>query len=59
MFAPLEGEVIEVNEALDSEPELINSAPFGEGWIFAIKPTNIEDVEALMDADAYEAFYQE
>jgi len=59
MFAPLEGEVTEVNEALDSEPELINTAPFGEGRIFVIKPSNIEDVEALMDADAYEAFYQE
>jgi len=59
MFSPIEGEVTEVNEELDSEPELINTAPFGEGWIFAIKPANIEDVEALMDADQYEAFYQE
>ncbi len=58
MFSPLEGEVTEVNEALDSEPELINSAPFGEGWIFAIKPANIEDLDELMDADAYEAYYQ-
>ena len=59
MFSPIEGEVTEVNEELDSEPELINSAPFGEGWIFAIKPANVEDIEALMDADQYEAFYQE
>ena len=59
MFSPLEGEVTEVNEALDGEPELINSAPFGEGWIFAIKPANIEDLDELMDADQYEVFYQE
>jgi len=59
MYAPLDGEVTEVNEELDSEPELINTAPFGEGWIFSMKVTAMSDVEELMDADAYEAFCQE
>ena len=59
MYAPVDGEVTEVNEELDGEPELINTAPFGEGWIFTLKVKNIADVEALMDADAYESFCQE
>jgi glycine cleavage system H protein len=54
MYAPLDGEVTEVNEELDSEPELINSAPFGEGWIFTMKPNSMADLEDLMDADEYE-----
>jgi len=59
MYAPLDSEVTEVNEELDGEPELINSAPFGEGWIFSMKLKNTEDLEELLDADAYEAFCQE
>jgi len=59
MYAPLEGEVTEVNEELDSEPELINTAAFGEGWIFSMKLKSADDLESLMDADAYEAFCQE
>lgn len=59
MYAPLEGEVTEVNEELDGEPELINTAPFGEGWIFSMKLKSMSDLEELMDADEYEAFCQE
>ena len=59
MYSPLDGEVTEVNEELDGEPELINSAAFGEGWIFSMKINSVDDFEALMDADAYEAFCQE
>jgi len=59
MYAPLDGEVTEVNEELDSEPELINSAPFGEGWIFTMKLASDDDLKGLMDANEYEAFCQE
>jgi len=59
MYAPLEGEVTEVNEELDGEPELINSAAFGEGWIFSMKLKSMDDLNDLMDADAYESFCQE
>lgn len=59
MYAPLDGEVTEVNEELDGEPELINTAPFGEGWIFSMKLKSMVDLDELMDADAYEAFCQE
>ena len=55
MYAPLDGEVTEVNEELDSEPELINSAPFGEGWIFTMKLNSMDDLDTLLDADEYEA----
>ncbi len=59
MYAPLAGTVTEVNEELDGEPELINSAPFGEGWIFSMKPSNTDDMDKLLDANAYEAICQE
>ncbi|MBT5147868.1 MAG: glycine cleavage system protein GcvH [Flavobacteriales bacterium] len=53
LILPLKGEVIEFNEALEDDPALINSDPFGEGWIIKIKMSNVEDFESLMDADAY------
>lgn len=59
MYAPLDGEVTEVNEELDSEPELINSAPFGEGWIFSMKLNSADDLENLLDANDYEKHAQE
>lgn len=59
MYAPLDGEVTEINEELDGEPELINSAPFGEGWIFSMKLASADALDNLMDANEYEAFCQE
>jgi glycine cleavage system H protein len=59
MYIPLAGEVTAVNEELDGEPELINTAPFGEGWIFTLKLTNMDDMDNLMDADAYALECQE
>ena len=59
IYAPLEGEVTEVNEALDGEPELINSAPFGEGWVFSMKLNNMDELKTLLDANEYEAECQE
>jgi len=59
MYAPLAGEVTEVNEELDAEPELINSAPFGEGWIFSMKLNDIADLDNLLSADDYEVICQE
>ena len=59
MYAPLAGEVTEVNEELDSEPELINTAAFGEGWIFSMKLNDMADLDNLLNADDYEAFCQE
>ena len=53
LFLPIAGEILEVNEALVNAPELVNSDPFGEGWMIKMKVANIADVEALMDTDSY------
>ena len=55
VYAPLAGVVAARNEALDSTPELVNSDPYGEGWLFEIVPSDGSAVEALMDAAAYQA----
>ena len=53
LILPLAGEVIEFNQALEEDPSLINSDPFGDGWIIKLKMSNVADFESLMDADAY------
>ncbi|MBB6003146.1 glycine cleavage system protein GcvH [Arcicella rosea] len=53
LFLPIAGEILEVNEALVNAPELVNSDPYGEGWMIKMKVANIADVEALMDTDTY------
>ena len=53
IYAPVSGEVIEVNTSLDDAPEQINADPYGEGWIFVVEMTDPSELDALMDADAY------
>ncbi len=53
VYAPVAGTIVEVNEALTSNPELVNSDPYGAGWIFKIKPENKSDLDDLLDADNY------
>jgi glycine cleavage system H protein len=55
LFLPVAGTILEVNAALGSAPELVNSDPYNEGWMVKMKVDNIEDVTALMDAAAYSA----
>ena len=55
LFMPLNGEVIEVNEKIESAPESVNDDPYGEGWIIKVKLADISEVEALLSAEAYEA----
>lgn len=55
LFLPVAGTVTEVNPLLDSEPEKVNSDPYGEGWMVKMKMDNPDDVNQLMDADAYQA----
>ncbi|GAA3517752.1 glycine cleavage system protein GcvH [Nocardioides daeguensis] len=52
LYAPVTGEVVEVNEAVDADPSLVNSDPFGKGWLFVVKVTATGE---LMDAAAYDA----
>jgi len=53
MFMPIGGAVIEVNEALEDTPEIINSDPYGDGWIVKIKVAAKDELNDLLDADAY------
>jgi glycine cleavage system H protein len=54
IYAPVAGEVIEVNPMLEDTPELINQDPFGDGWLFKLKMNDEADVDDMMDADSYE-----
>lgn len=56
VYAPLSGEVVEVNEALADSPETVNQDAYGEGWLFRIQPAAAAELEELMDAEAYEIF---
>jgi glycine cleavage system H protein len=53
VYAPLAGSVVARNEALEATPELVNSDPYGEGWLFEIVPSDATAVDGLMDADTY------
>jgi glycine cleavage system H protein len=53
VFAPLSGEVLEVNEALSGSPESINDDPYGEGWIAKVRLSDPSEVDGLLDVDAY------
>ncbi|MEG2574187.1 MAG: glycine cleavage system protein GcvH [Bacteroides sp.] len=53
LFLPVAGEVLEVNAALEDQPELVNTDPYGKGWIIKLKPVETEDLENLLDAKAY------
>lgn len=56
IYAPLTGKVIDSNSALADSPELVNSDPYGDGWIFKMQPDELDDVEKLMDPDDYQAY---
>ena len=53
LFMPLSGEVAEFNEELESEPELVNSDPYGDGWMIKITASDLSEKDALIDATAY------
>ena len=55
LFAPIAGEIVAVNEGLEDDPALVNSDPYGEGWIVEIRPENADDMANLLDAEAYKA----
>jgi len=53
LFMPMSGEVLELNEALDGNPELVNSDPYGEGWMVKLKISDASEFDSLLDATAY------
>ncbi|ANB91264.1 glycine cleavage system protein H [Moraxella ovis] len=54
VYAPIAGEIVEINEELVDAPELANEDPYGKAWFFKVKPTNAADYDGLMTADEYE-----
>ena len=56
IFTPVGGEVVEVNEALQDEPERVNTDPYGEGWMIRVRMTNPGEVDSLLSAAEYEDF---
>jgi glycine cleavage system H protein len=55
IYAPLSGEIVEVNTPLIDNPELLNSDPYGEAWLVKVRPSNASELEQLLDAAAYGA----
>jgi len=53
LYAPVSGTVVRRNEALDATPELVNSDPYGDGWMFEVEPADPAAVDALLTADQY------
>jgi len=59
LYAPVSGEVVAVNDALDDTPETVNSDPYGDGWMIKVKMADASELDALMSAGDYEAFVAE
>ena len=59
LFSPVTGKIVEINEALDSEPSLVNSDPSGNGWFFKIKLSDTDELDSLMDEASYKELIAE
>ncbi len=59
VYAPVSGEVVAVNEALTEKPELVNEDPYGEAWFFRVRMTDAAELDALLDAKAYQAHVEQ
>lgn len=59
VYAPVDGVVTAVNEKLMNQPDLVNSDPYGAGWLFKMKPDNPDDLDVLLDADQYQELLPE
>jgi glycine cleavage system H protein len=59
LFAPLDGEVIEINDSLGDNPEIVNSDPHGDGWMIKVRMSDPSQVDSLMSASEYDAFLSE
>ena len=58
VYMPVSGEVLEINDALEDSPELVNQDPYGEAWFVRITIADPSELDGLLDADAYEAFLE-
>jgi len=59
IYSPLSGKIARANEKLKDEPQLLNSDPYGEGWVFEILPSDLSELEALMGAEQYQKMVEE
>ncbi len=59
VYAPVSGEVVSINETLAEEPEVVNNDPYGDGWLFTVKPSDLDELQNLMDAAGYKAHIDE
>ena len=58
LFAPISGRVVEVNSALVESPEMLNSDPYGDGWLIVVEPSDASELDDLMDAKEYSDFVE-
>lgn len=58
LYAPVAGEIVEINESLQDAPEKVNDAPYEDGWMVVIRPSNTSELEALLDVKAYQALLE-
>ena len=59
IYSPLSGEVIEINPALEDEPGTVNLSPYADGWFFRVKPSEVNELENMMDASDYQSMVDE
>ncbi len=59
IYTLVSGEVLAINEALEDEPETVNSSPYDEGWFFRVQPSDVSELEAALDAEGYKAAISE
>jgi len=59
LFMPIAGEVIEINSTISDDPEVINSDPYGEGWMIKIRPQKADDLQQLLTANTYQSLVSE
>ncbi len=59
VYAPITGEILETNEQLGDAPEKVNQDPYGDGWLFRMRPADVDALGDLLDADAYQALLDE
>ena len=59
IYSPVSGEVVEVNSALEDEPELVNGSPYEDGWLFTVRVNSSDDFSNLLDAEGYQALVED
>lgn len=59
IYTPVDGTIVEVNSSLADDPEVLNDAPYGDGWLFVIDPSDATSFDALLDAAAYRALTED